>query len=81
MILKTGIYLLVTSSIGVCYRNADFAYSQIPCLKWACAAGLCLSLACFAVLYLRSDAPNLCKAVSRLPHMIKSPAWKYPSIA
>ena len=79
MILKTGIYLLVTSSIRVCYRNADFAYSAIPGFKWTCAAGLCLSLGCFVLLYLRSDAPLLYKAFSRLPHMIKSPTWKFSS--
>ena len=81
MILKTGLSLLAMSSAGVIYRSADLAYSFIPCLKWLCLSGLGLSLVCFAVVYIRSEAPRLRRFIPLDSDMIKSPMWKSSSMA
>src|SRR4051812_30832927 len=46
--LKLGLYLLSTSTVGVLYRVGDFAYSMNPFLKMYCEFGLSVSLLCFA---------------------------------
>ncbi len=76
--LKTGIYLLLTSSTGVYYRNAEYAFALTPGFKWLCLAGLGCAFLCFTVTYLRFEAPELLKSFT-LRHMIKSPAWKTSS--
>ena len=79
--IKTGITLLSTSSLGVLYRTADLAYSMNLALKWFCLIGLSLALACFAAVYLQAEIPKLRKRTRRSPDMIKSPEWKYSSMA
>ncbi len=77
--LKTGLYFLFASSLGVLYRNPDYAFGMNPALKWACFAGLTCALICFIGTYLRTQAPELLKVFTHR-HMIKSPAWKASSI-
>ena len=79
--LRTGIYLLSSSSMGVLYRNADMAYSMHPALKWTCLAGLTISFLCFVITYLKNQYPGFLKTLTRYPHMIKSSAWKVSSPA
>jgi hypothetical protein len=81
MVLKTGVSLLVMSSAGVLYRSAELAYSSIPCLKWLCLGGLSISLLCFAVVYVRFEAPRFRRVISPESDMIKSPMWKSSSMA
>jgi hypothetical protein len=65
-LLRTGIYLLTSSSIGVFYHQGHMEGSIHPALHWACMIGLAISLVCFIATYLK---------VMR-PHMLKSEAWK-----
>ena len=66
--LKTGIYLFSSASLGVLYRCADMPYAMLPLLKWFCFLGLSLSLFCFILTYVRFT-------------MIKSTEWKASSHA
>ena len=79
--LKTGIYLLTSSSIGVLYRNGDYVYSMHPYIKYACFMGLIFAFACFVVTYLQYEVPHLRKLFTRRIEMLKSPAWKLSSMA
>ena len=79
--LRTGLWLLSSSSLGVLYRHVDLAYSTHSALKWVCLTGLATSLACFVLTYLRFQHPMRLNAFPRRPDMIKSPAWKPSSIA
>jgi hypothetical protein len=65
-LLRTGIYLLTSSSVGVFYHQSNMEGSTHLVLHWACMIGLTISLTCFVVAYFK---------VMR-PHMIKSEAWK-----
>src|SRR5690349_11276433 len=74
IMLRTGICLLSSSTLGVLYRQGEFTYSMCPSLKWYCLSALLISFFCFIATYLRAEKPSFRKIFSR--HMIKSPAWK-----
>ena len=74
--LRTGIYLLSSSSMGVMYRCSDMPYAMMPELKWMCLAGLSVSLVCFVVTYMRIFHPVSAKDFHPGEHMIESPEWK-----
>jgi hypothetical protein len=78
--LKIGLLLLSSSSLGVLYRNTDYVYSMHPFLKWFCFFGLVSSLICFISVYVQAEWPSIRKNLSR-PDMIKSPAWKLSSLS
>jgi len=73
--LKIGFHFLWSSSLGVLYRHADYAYSTNPAIKWLCLLGLSISLICFVYTYFRLYAPRALKAYATA-HMLKSPEWK-----
>ncbi len=74
--LRTGIYLFSSSTLGFFYHCADLAYSMSPALRWFCLSGLFISLVCFVATYLGAYTPGALKAFARQPHMIKSTEWK-----
>ena len=78
--LKIGIHLLTVSSMGVLYRIADLTYSALPSLKWCSLTGLCLSVICLMGGYLSTQGLRFRKFLVRQPDMIKSGAWKSPSL-
>jgi hypothetical protein len=78
--LKIGLYLLSTCTVGSIYRTAHLEESLGLGLKWACLIGLCASLACFIGVYVRAEVP-LRRKPFHLPDMIKSSAWKLSSMA
>ena len=73
--LRTGIFLLSSSSLGVLYRHAELAYSMLPLVKWLSLMGLMASLICFITIYLRAEMPNFRRTFVRRSDMIKSPVW------
>ncbi len=68
--LKTGIYLLSSSSLGVLYRSYDFTYSTNPAIKWLSLAGLIISFVCFVLTYIRAQSPGTLKALVRRSSLI-----------
>ena len=64
--LKTGIYLLSSSSLGVLYRTSDFAYSMSPAIKWLSLAGLTISLVCFVLTYIGFQSPDTLKVFGEI---------------
>jgi hypothetical protein len=77
--IKTGILLLISSSLGVLYRQADLAYSALPSLRWFCFSGLLIAFTCFVATYVKYALPRRAKPIEPGPDMIKSPAWKLSS--
>jgi hypothetical protein len=55
MMLRFGLLLLLTSSVGVTLRELEMAYVMGPMVKIVCSAALAASVACFLATYFSFD--------------------------
>ena len=53
--LRFGLILLLTSSVGVTLRELEMAYATGPLAKIICSAALAASVACFLATYFSFD--------------------------
>jgi hypothetical protein len=55
LMVRSGLFLLLVSSVGVTLRSMEFTYVMGPLAKLICSLALSLSIACFLGTYYVSE--------------------------